>query len=108
MQLDRDYKDVLIVYHGVITDESGLPLINDKEMRAIALYVAYSNLYKEGLMKKDGNILNVANTMKQDWWKACNAARVTSNMTQNDMDAVLDAKYSYDRKQYGKSFKPIR
>lgn len=66
LQFDKDYKNVLVVYHGVIMDENDLPLINDKEMRAIAAYVAYATTYKEGLMKKDGNIVNMANMMKQD------------------------------------------
>jgi len=108
LQFDKDYKNVLVVYHGVIMDENDLPLINDKEMRAIATYVAYATTYKEGLMKKDGNIVNMANMMKQDWWKACNAARVTHTLSQNDMDAILDAKTTFDRKRYGKSFKPIK
>lgn len=108
LQFDKDYKNILVVYHGIIMDENDLPLINDKEMRAIAAYVAYATTYKEGLMKKDGNIVNMANMMKQDWWKACNAARVTHNLSQNDMDAILDAKTTFDRKRYGKSFKPIK
>ena len=29
-------------------------------------------------------------------------------MSQNDMDQALNAKTSWDRKQYNKSFKPIR
>jgi hypothetical protein len=42
------------------------------------------------LMKKDGNIINLANIMKADWLRACNAARVSDHLTQNDMDAILD------------------
>ena len=66
LQFDKNYKNVKVVYHGIIMDEDGLPLINDKEMRAIAAYVAYARTYREGLMKKDGNIINLANSMKQD------------------------------------------
>lgn len=108
LQFDENYKNIKVVYHGVIMDENDLPLINDKEMRAIAAYVAYARTYREGLMKKDGNIINLANSMKQDWWKACNAARVVHNISQNDMDAILDAKTTFDRKRYGVSFKPIK
>ena len=39
--------------------------------------------------------------------KACTAARIPDMFTQNDMDAILDVKTRWDRKQYGKSFKPI-
>jgi hypothetical protein len=108
LQFERDFKNILVVYHGILMDDNDLPLINDKEMRAIASYVAYATIYKEGLMKKDGNMINLANTMKADWLRACNAARVSNHLTQNDMDAVLDAKYSRDRKVYGKSFKPVK
>lgn len=105
LQFAQDFKDVLVVYHAILLDENGLPLINDKEMRAIAAYVAHANLYKEGIMKRDANIINLAGSIKTEWLRACNAARVTDNISQNDMDAVLDAKYSFDRKKYGKSFR---
>jgi len=64
---DRDYKNVMVVYHGVLLDdESGLPLINEKEMRAIAAYVAYASLYREGLLKRDSGLVQLANTIKAD------------------------------------------
>lgn len=107
LQFAKDFNNILVKYHGVLMDDDQLPLINDKEMRAIACYVAYAATYKEGLMKKDGNMINLANTIKQDWFRACNAARVSDHLTQNDMDAILDAKYSSNRKHYGVSFKPV-
>ena len=94
LQFDQDYKSIKIVYHGIIMDENELPLINDKEMRAIAAYVAYASTYREGLMKKDSNVISMANVIKADWLQYCNAARVSSNLSQNDMDAILNAKYS--------------
>ena len=99
---------VLVKYHGVIMDENELPLINDKEMRAIAAYVAYATIYKEGLMKRDSNIISMANVIKAEWLQYCNAARVSSNLSQNDMDAILDAKTTWDRKKYGISYHPIK
>lgn len=66
LQFDRNYRDVLVKYHGVIMDENELPLINDKEMRAIAAYVAYATIYKEGLMKRDSNIISMANVIKAE------------------------------------------
>ena len=107
LQFARDYDKVMVVYHGVEVDEDNLPLINEKEMRAIAAYVAYSTLYKEGLMKRDGGIIQLAQTIKTEWLQLCNAARIPAHLSQNDMDSVLDAKVRYDRKQYGKSFKPL-
>ena len=62
----RNYPKVMVVYHGIEVDEDGLPLINDKEMRAIAAYVGYATLYKEGLTKRDGGIIQLANTIQAD------------------------------------------
>lgn len=104
----RNFHNVCIIYHGVECDEDGLPMINHKEMRAIAAYVAYASIYKEGLRKRDGNILQLAQVIQQDWLKFCNAARIPDYINQNDFDAILDAKVSWGRKIYNKSFKPIR
>jgi uncharacterized protein (UPF0210 family) len=70
--------------------------------------VAYARTYREGLMKKDSNIISMANVIKAEWLQYCNAARVSSSLSQNDMDAILDAKTSWDRKKYGKTFKVVR
>lgn len=105
---NKDFNNVCIVYHGVECDEDGLPLINDKEMRAIAAYIAYATIYKEGLKKRDGNILQLAQTIYQDWLRFCNAARIPTHFSQNDMDSILDAKLSWNRKTYGKSYKSLR
>ena len=103
----QNHSKVMVVYHGIEVDEDGLPLINDKEMRAIAAYVGYATLYKEGLTKRDGGIVQLANTIQADWLRFCNAARVPSYLNQNEMDAILDVKYRWPQKNYGKSFKPI-
>ena len=104
---DRDYSKVIILYHGIIVDDEGLPLLNDKEVRALAYYLVYSDTYKQALAKKDGNLLQLAQLAKVDWQKACTAARIPKKFTQNDMNEILDVKTRWDRKQYGKSFKPI-
>ena len=57
----------MVVYHGILVDdETGLPLLNDKELRAVAAYVAYISLYKEGIRKRDGNLIQLAQTIKAD------------------------------------------
>lgn len=103
----HDYPKVLVVYHGILADEEdGLPLVNDKELTAIATFVAYASLYREGIKKRDGNIIKLAQVVKEDWLRACNAARIPEHVSQNDMDAILDAKTSWGRKSYHKSFSP--
>jgi hypothetical protein len=55
---------------------------------------------------KDGNTFQLATALKADWLRACNAARVRP-MTHNEMDDILDVRTRWDRKFYGKSFKPV-
>lgn len=108
LYFSHNYKRVMVVYHGILMDdEDQLPLLNDKELRAVAAYVAYVSLYKEGIKKRDGNIIKLAQIVKEDWLRLCNAARIPEHFTQNDMDRILDVKVRMDRKQFGKSLKPI-
>jgi hypothetical protein len=104
---DKDYSGISVLYHGVIVDDEGLPLLNDKELYAIAAYIAYSFTYRKSLMQKDGSLIQLAAVIKADWLRACSAARVSEYLTQNDMDAIADVRTRWDRKMYGKSFKPI-
>lgn len=104
---DRDYSNVTIIYHGIIVDDDGLPYLSDKELQAIAAYVAYVDIYKKSLIRRDGNLVNLANVVKADWLRLCNSARIPTHITQNDMNDVLDVKTRWDRKMYGKSFKPM-
>jgi hypothetical protein len=38
----------------------------------------------------------------------CDAARVAPSMSQNDFNRILDAKSSWNRKIFNKSYKPIK
>lgn len=107
LYFNKDYPKVMVIYHGVEVDDDGLPKINDKEMRAIAAYVAYATIYKEGLVKRDGNLIQLAGTIQADWLKLCNSARIPSYLNQNELDAILDVKFRWPQKKYGNSFKPI-
>lgn len=108
LYFNHDYKHVMIVYKGVIADEEdGLPLINDKEMNAIAAYVAYVYYFKEALITKNKDTFTLAQSLKEDWLRKCNAARIPEYVSQNDMDKILDIKSRWDRKMYSKSFKPV-
>lgn len=103
----RNYGKVNILYKGILADEDGLPELTDKEATAIATYLAYMNKFKEGLITNNTNITNQANVLYSMWLKQCDQARV-SYLNQNDMNNILDVKTSWNRKSYGKTFKPIR
>ena len=107
LYFSRDYKGVTVVYHGVIVDDDGLPLISSKEIHAIAAYVSYAILYKKGLQLRDKSYIELSQLAKGEWLRTCNSARIPEHFSQNDMDAILDVKVRWDRKGYGKSMKPI-
>lgn len=113
LYFSRNYPRVMVVYHGYLVDDEGLPLINEKEQRAIAAFLAYTTLYKESLKRVNVDKYNfkyniqMLQSIKEDWLRLCNAARVKERLSQNDMDRILDAKTSWSRKIYGKSMKPI-
>ena len=50
----------------------------------------------------------MAQVLEQRWLKLCDHARTPMSMSQNDFDKLGDVKYSWDRKSYGKSYKPVR
>lgn len=106
LKVDHPYKHVLIVYEGyIVDDDTGLPKITEQEAQAIAMYIAYASLYKDGIRKKDSGLINLAQDLYQKWLRACNAARTPDRFSDNDMDKVLDAKTNWNRKRYGISYK---
>ena len=108
LYFNRDYDKVIVVYHGIIVDdESGLPLINEKEMKAIAAFVAWREMLKDGIRKRNADSVKLAQMIEAEWLKRCNAARVKDHLSQNDMDTILDVKTRWDRKQFSKSFKAL-
>ena len=103
---DKDYKNVLVLYRKQILDEEGFPYINSKEVEAIAAYCAYTDLYKQAIRTRDPNTYQMAQNIKLEWARLCERARVPEKVSQNDMNRILDVMTSFDRKSYGKSFKP--
>lgn len=97
-----------VTYKTIKYDCDDLPLINKKEIDAIACYCAYSTFFKQSLMTRDQSTFQMAQVLEQKWQKLCDHARTPMHMSQNDFDAIGDIKSSWDRKTYGKSFKPMR
>lgn len=108
LYFDKNYGNVNILYKGIVLDDDGLPELSDKEAIAIATYVAYVQKYKQGLTTNNGNIIQIANMLKNDWLRYCDAARVPSSISQNDMNEILEAKNSWDRKMYNVSYKGLK
>lgn len=106
LYFDRNYGTLNILYKGIFMDENGLPYLSNKEALAIATYIAYYQKYKEGLKTNNTVMINLAQNLEQKWSKQCDQARVTS-LSQNDMNEILNVKDSWNRHNYGMSYKPI-
>lgn len=109
LYLDQEYGGLIyIIYKGQILDDNGLPELTEKEAKAIATFYAYSEKYKEGLRTNNPNIIKLAGDLEDKWNRYCDAARVPESVSDNELDQILDAKTSWNRKIYGKSYKPLR
>lgn len=100
-------RGVTVLYKGVLADEQGLPSLNFKEVEALSAYCAYTYYYKKALMTKDQALFQIAKDIQNIWKQKCSAARTPERLTQNEMDDILDASSSWDRKRYGLPYKPM-
>ena len=106
LYFDKNYGVVNVLYKGIVADEEGLPMLTDKEAQAIATYIAFVQKYKEGLKTNNTVIINLATNLETKWSKQCDQARV-GQLSQNDMNQILNIKDSWNRHSYGFSYKPI-
>ena len=104
LYFDRNYGKVFILYRGIIADEDGLPDLKESEVLAIATFAAYVQKYKEGLKTNNKELLQIAESLKREWLKRCDQARTDHYISQNEFNEILDAKTSWNRKSYGKSY----
>lgn len=104
----EQFEVVNIIYKGILVDDEGLPSLNHKEIDAIATFCAYRDLHKRAIVTMNPNTMQFAQLLKQDWEKKCTQARVPDYINQNEMDQILDVVTSWDRKRFGKSFKPFK
>ncbi len=105
LYFDKPHGRINILYKGYILDDDGLPEITDKEAMALATYCAYVIKFREGMMTNNANIINLAETLRQQWLIRADQARTDTYMSQNTWDQVLDAKTSWNRKSHNRSLK---
>lgn len=106
--LSDRFNVVNILYKGYVVDDDGLPILNEKELDAIAGFCAFVNTRKKAIMTKDQGTWNAMLYLEQNWKLLCTQARVPDYINQNDMDEILNVSASWDRKRFGKSFKAIK
>ena len=105
LYIPENIDHVNVLYHKNILEDGELPMLNTKEVDAVACYCAYVDKRKRALQNNDGNLFQIAQQLEAEWNRLCDRARVPESMSQNDFDRIGDVKTSWDRKTYGKSFK---
>ena len=108
IQLSDKFNKINILYKGVIVDDDGLPYLDVREIDAIAAFVAQAEFFKKGLITMNSAIVQMAQLLEQKWKVMCSQARIPEYLNQNEMDEILNVATSWDRKRFGKSFKPIK
>lgn len=100
------FDSVNVIYKGLYLDDEGLPYLSLKEVQAIMSYCAYTYFYKKAVQNTDANSLQLASNEQNMWLKRCTQARVPDYLNQNEINDILDAKTTWNRKSYGYSYKP--
>jgi hypothetical protein len=108
LYIPENYPSVYIMYQVPVTGDDDLPMLNQKEVDALACYCAYVDTFKKGIATRDANMINLAGALEQKWQKLCDYARTPVSMSQNDFDRIGDVRTSWDRKTYGKSYKGFK
>ena len=108
--------DVQIVYNSMQLDEIGLPLLNDKEVAAIAAEVARQMITAQLMNSMKGKISGAQaqvsqmlfQQVTQDAMRLMAAAKIDEKITDDAIDKMLDMQTSWDRKLYGKRWNPLK
>jgi hypothetical protein len=108
LYIPENYKKVFVMYTVPVVGDDELPMLNQKEVNALACYCAYIDTFKKGMSTRDANMINLAGALEQKWLRLCDYARTPVSMSQNDFDIIGDVKTSWDRKTYGKSYKGFK
>lgn len=106
--LSDRFNKVNVLYKGFLVDDEGLPSLTEIEVDAIAAFCAYTDTFKKALVNRDQVTAQFAQMLQGIWLKRCTQARIPAYINQNEMDEILNVGATWDRKRFGKSFKPIR
>jgi len=104
--------DIMIVYRTIDLDEDGLPLINDKEVSAIAAEVARRIMMRrlfQGVGPKANNaIVTMMQFITAEAERYMAGAKIDEQITDDAIDKMLDIKTNWDRKIFGRRFDLIK
>jgi len=97
-------KEIYMVYEGIKTDADGIPMITRKQANAIAAKVAH-NVVMRKVFSGDANLVNLLPVIGQEAARLMQAAAIPEQLTDNQLDEMLNEHTSYERKRRGRSFK---
>jgi len=98
---DALYRDLMVVYKSILVDEDGLPLLNDKEVAAIAAEVTRRDVMRKAFSGIQG-MPQALQFITQEADRLMAAAKVDEYINDDALDKMLDAKVTFDRKVYGR------
>lgn len=92
--------EVEVKYNAILTGEDGLPLLNDREVEAIAANMALREIEKKifrGTKVTEYQLQYIKNEAD----RLFQAAAIDEKISDAAIDAMMDVKISWDRKSYG-------
>lgn len=95
--------NVEIKYSGILVDSDGLPMLNDLELEAIAVMLAY-RAGEMRLFNGEPGAADFIKHIKPEADRLMQAASLDEQITEAGLDKLMDIKASWDRKTYGNRF----
>ncbi len=104
---DTVYRDIMIVYRSLLVNEDdGLPLLNDKEVAAIAAEVTRREVARQAFQGIKGKA-EMLSYIEKEANRLMAAAKIDEYINDDAIDQILDIKTTFDRKVYGRRYNPL-
>jgi hypothetical protein len=99
-------REVYCIYRGIFMDHENNPLLHRKEAEAIAYKLALLDTQKKAF-KGDNSAMQLLQMIETKSGIKMAAAKIAEHMTQNEIDQLLRAKTTHNRKVFWSSYKMI-
>jgi len=100
-------KTIVVAFTGISVDEEGYPLINRKQANALAIVAGKYFILKDTITGR-GKASNLLEFFLSEAGRLVQAASISENITDNELEALMDAKVSFNRKSFGRPTKYSR
>lgn len=95
--------EILLVYKSILIGDDGLPLLNDKEVAAIAAEVTRRITVRDAF-KGVATQKNMLEYITAEAARCMQAATIAEKINDDELDKMLDIKTAWDRKVFGRRF----